>query len=184
MSDQSPAASEPDESAETLSRDKARAAEFRSTRAADTQALGRELGRRLEGDQSIGLIGSLGAGKTRFVQGLGRGLGVARVINSPTFVFMKRYRGRLPLIHWDWYRLETEDDLESTGYGDMQVDRGIVAIEWADRFPHRIPKPFLLIEIEHAGPAERRIQMSVQGRSPELERLVASLKEWWRSRAG
>lgn len=157
-------------------------AEFTSASAADTQALGRALGRKCIGSELIALCGTLGAGKTCFVQGLGSGLGIRRTINSPTFVLMKRYEGRLPLLHWDWYRLESEDDLDSAGFGDLQVERGVVVIEWADRFLDRLKGPFLKVEIEPVGAHTRQLFVRVEGRSAALSGAVESLKSWWAER--
>jgi len=150
--------------------------------AAETRALGWRLGKCVQGDEILALSGPLGSGKTCLVQGLGRGLGVRRFVNSPSFVLMKRYRARLSLIHWDWYRLDDKTDLESSGFGDLQVERGIVVIEWADRFLDQIARPFLLIEITPTGLRSRRLTLSVQGKSAALRRLVGDLELWWAAR--
>lgn len=155
---------------------------FLSHSAAKTRSLGWRLGKCAEGDEILALSGPLGSGKTCLAQGLGRGLRVRRPISSPSFVLMKRYRGRLPLIHWDWYRLEDKGDLESSGFGDLQVERGIVVIEWADRFLDQIAQPFLLIEIAPTGPHSRRLIMTVRGKSPSLRRLIGDVEAWWVAR--
>jgi len=157
-------------------------ATFHSHSPAETAALGRRLGRALERGQFLAMVGPLGAGKTHFVQGLGRGLGVRRTINSPSFVIMKRYDGRLPLAHWDWYRLDSDVDLESTGFGDLPAANDVVVVEWADRFLDRFPESYLLIEMAHEGPAARRIDMRVRGDSPELTRILHHLQQWWAKR--
>jgi len=140
--------------------------------AAETRAVGCQLGRAVVGSEIIALSGPLGAGKTCLAQGLGRGLNVRKAITSPSFVLMKYYRGRLPFIHWDWYRLTDKADLESAGFGDPQVENGVVVIEWAERFLDVIPRPFLLIEIKPEGQNLRRLAMSVQSKSKALERLI------------
>lgn len=138
----------------------------------------------MEGSELVALSGPLGAGKTCLVQGVGRGLGIRRSINSPSFVLMKRYRGRLALVHWDWYRLGDEADLDSTGYGDLLAEQGVVVIEWADRFLDRIAEPFLSIAIELTGPRTRRLTVKVCGRSKTLEQIVRDLEAWWTERYG
>ena len=156
---------------------------FETTSPEETRLLGRHFGRNVEADAVAALVGPLGAGKTCFVQGVGRGLDVRRTVNSPTFVLMKRYRGRLQLIHWDWYRLESEDDLESAGFGDLQVERGVVLIEWADKFIEELAEPFLRIEFNRAGAEHRRIRMRVCGESKTLQRFLDRLAQLWRERS-
>jgi tRNA threonylcarbamoyladenosine biosynthesis protein TsaE len=150
--------------------------------AAETKALGRQLGRLLAGDEVIALSGPLGSGKTCFVQGLGRGLAVAQPINSPSYVLMKRYRGRSTLTHWDWYRLADVADLESCGFGDPQVEQGVVVIEWAERFLDQIEPPFLHIEIALTGEHSRALAWNVRGRAARVGRLVRDIAGWWTAR--
>jgi tRNA threonylcarbamoyladenosine biosynthesis protein TsaE len=103
----------------------------------------------------ISLNGDLGAGKTRFVQGLAAGLGVSEHVTSPTFAIIKEYiTGRLPLYHFDAYRLENERDLESLGYEDYFFGRGVTAIEWGDRVSGLVPENALKIGIQLGEPRE------------------------------
>ena len=112
-----------------------------------TQALGRALGEQLAAGSVLLLKGDLGSGKTTLVQGLGQGLGVAE-IDSPTFTLINEYtRGRLPLYHIDLYRLsEAEADalFLETYWEGVEVEPGIVAIEWSERLGHLPPKPIEL----------------------------------------
>ncbi|MEL6469960.1 MAG: tRNA (adenosine(37)-N6)-threonylcarbamoyltransferase complex ATPase subunit type 1 TsaE [Cyanobacteria bacterium J06623_4] len=113
-----------------------------------TQALGKALGEQLPAGSVLLLRGDLGSGKTTLVQGLGLGLGVAD-IDSPTFTLINEYtRGRLPLYHIDLYRLsEAEADglyLETYWEG-VEVEPGIVAIEWSERLRHLPPEPIELL---------------------------------------
>lgn len=94
----------------------------------ETQALAYKLGASLNKGITILLIGDLGAGKTTFVQGLAKGLDVKSKVNSPTFVIMKEYQGRIPLIHIDAYRLEGID--QDLGFDDYSEDEVVKVIEW------------------------------------------------------
>jgi len=146
-----------------------------------TRAIGRRLGASISKGAVIALVGPLGSGKTCLVQGLGRGLGIRRKINSPSFVLMKRYDGPVSLFHWDWYRLNDLDDLESSGFGDCGPEDGVVVIEWADRFLDRIPRPFLRIDLEIEGERMRRLIFRIVGRSEPLEKALAAMAHFARS---
>lgn len=99
----------------------------------ETQTLAFKLGKILDKGVLITLEGELAAGKTTFTQGLAKGLGVKAIVNSPTFVIMKEYEGRLPLIHIDAYRLEgiTQD----LGFEDYLDNQHVIMIEWSDYLP-------------------------------------------------
>ena len=130
----------------------------------ETLLLGERIGRTLKGGEVLGLSGELGSGKTVFVKGLARGLDIQEVITSPTFVLVKSYQGRLILHHIDFYRLHTLADLETIGFDDFLKSGGILAIEWAEKFPAQLPPSALLISIHYAGDKARRIEM----KSPDL----------------
>jgi tRNA threonylcarbamoyladenosine biosynthesis protein TsaE len=88
----------------------------------------------------VALVGDLGAGKTEFVKGLVAGLDSPAMVTSPTFTLIHEYRGgRLPLYHMDFYRLTSDDELDEIGFDDYLNQPGICAVEWANRFPERIP---------------------------------------------
>lgn len=119
--------------------------------AAATEALGQALGRELGPDTVLALCGDLGAGKTTFVRALARGLGVPAKITSPTFVLAVRHEGgRLPLVHADAWRLASAADLRSLGLDDDAAG-GVLALEWADRFPAVLPPDHLRIVLAPAG---------------------------------
>jgi tRNA threonylcarbamoyladenosine biosynthesis protein TsaE len=121
------------------------------------------------------LVGELGAGKTCFVQGLARGLGVAEQVTSPTFILMREYHGRLPLYHLDAYRLEGAGDLFAIGAEEYLDGEGVLVVEWGDRARDFFTLDHLEIGFEFAGTDdERRIHFlacgsSWEGRIPELE---------------
>jgi len=161
-----------------LSRSHRRQVVLWSNSPGETRALGAQLARLAAGDEVIALSGPLGSGKTCLVQGLGRALGIRQPISSPSYVLMKRYRDRFTLTHWDWYRLADQADLESCGFGDPQIEPGIVVIEWAERFLDQIARPFLQIELTPTGRHSRRLALSLRGRSARLTRLIRELQKW------
>ncbi len=107
----------------------------------ETIALGAELGRVLRAGDVVALHGELGAGKTRFVRGVARGMGIdPDGVSSPTFVLMNEYDGAfLPLVHADAYRLRGADELESTGWDVAADGRAVVVVEWAERIESALP---------------------------------------------
>jgi len=137
--------------------------------AAATQAVGQALGAVVRPPQVIALRGNLGAGKTNFVQGLARGLGVRGRVSSPTFVLVNEYTGAsgVRLAHVDTYRLGVAalDEAEGMGIEELLEDGGtVVAIEWADRVLELLPADFLLVELEYGrGEDERVIRISALG---------------------
>jgi len=106
------------------------------------------------------LTGELGAGKTCFVQGLAAGLGINKkyYINSPTFTIMNIYEGgSLPLYHFDWYRLNSENDASDLGVEEFFDGKGVSVVEWAEKFSGLLPKRTKLVKIEVIGETKRRI---------------------------
>lgn len=108
-------------------------------------AYGKKMGEKLTGHTLITMTGELGAGKTTLTKGIGQGLGVTRTINSPTFTIVKIYEGRLPLYHFDAYRLEGADD--DLGFEEMFDDDGVCVVEWAKYIEDILPRERLEIEI-------------------------------------
>ena len=101
---------------------------------AETEALGEQFGRAAQRGWVIALSGDLGAGKTQFVKGLARGLGISARIHSPTFTLVAEYMGgRLDLFHLDLYRLETAEEILSAGIEDFLQPDGVAVIEWAEK---------------------------------------------------
>lgn len=96
----------------------------------DTDTLADKIASQLKGGDIILLNGDLGAGKTTFTKGLAKALGVNDVVTSPTFTFMKEYSGRLPLYHFDMYRVEDEDELYELGLNEYLYMQGVCVIEW------------------------------------------------------
>ncbi len=134
--------------------------------AASTQALGRALGRSLLAGSVIFLEGELGSGKTTLVQGLGQGLGILELIDSPTFTLINEYPGgRLALYHLDLYRLQPEEvaalHLETYWEG-IETELGIVAIEWAERLQRQPPR-YLRIHLTYPVDSGRQAELTAAG---------------------
>jgi tRNA threonylcarbamoyladenosine biosynthesis protein TsaE len=112
-----------------------------SNSVAETIAAGRIYGRNAAKGDVFALIGNLGAGKTQFVKGFVAGLGSIAEVTSPTFVLVHEYEdGRLPVYHFDFYRLDNGEAALRLGFDDYVFGDGVSLIEWADRFPDLIPK--------------------------------------------
>ena len=123
----------------------------------ETAALAEQLGAAAEAGTVLCLVGDLGAGKTLFTQGFARGLGVTEEVTSPTFALMNQYCGRLPVTHFDLYRLELEEELDEIGFYEFaEPSGGVVLIEWADKFPDALPKPHIRLEIERGDTEDER----------------------------
>lgn len=140
----------------------------------ETLALGERIGRALAGGDALALVGQLGAGKTYLVKGIAHGLGVEsdRSVNSPTFVLVNEYAGRVPIHHLDAYRLGSADELLDLGFEEMCADATIAIVEWADRVPDAIPADALWIRIDVTGESDRRI-----GLQTSCAGLLRRLKE-------
>lgn len=136
--------------------------ELRTANEMETMQLAEKLGNIVQEGTLITLEGDLGAGKTTFTKGLGKGLGIKRPINSPTFTIMKIYEGgRLPLYHIDAYRLEgLEQDL---GFEEFIYGEGVCVIEWYMFIEDLLPKDRLEIKIEYEGDEARKITLIPHG---------------------
>jgi tRNA threonylcarbamoyladenosine biosynthesis protein TsaE len=130
-------------------------ATFISHSADETVAFGEGWGRTVAAGTVIGLAGDLGAGKTQFVIGLARGLGITARVQSPTFALVHEYsEGRLPLAHIDLYRLDTPEQITGAGLHEyLESPKGVVVVEWCDRWPPfrsgPLPPRFRRVQIQH-----------------------------------
>ena len=127
-----------------------------SDSAAETERIGERLAAKLSGDEVIALFGGLGMGKTAFTRGLARGLGVADGVSSPTFALVNEYRGKIPIYHFDMYRVQSWDDLYSTGFFDY-IDNGVLVIEWSENIEGALPDNALRVTISRGEHDEQRI---------------------------
>lgn len=115
----------------------------------DTYRIGQELGEQAVPGQVFCFFGDLGVGKTIFSQGFAKGLGVDDIVNSPTFTIVKEYDdGRLPLYHFDVYRIGDVDEMEEIGYDEMVYGNGVCLIEWANLIEEILPEHYQKITIE------------------------------------
>jgi tRNA threonylcarbamoyladenosine biosynthesis protein TsaE len=142
----------------------------------DTERFGKALAELLPPGTVVGLIGTLGAGKTRLVQAVATALGVPEGgVTSPTFVLVNEYRGgRVPLYHFDTYRLKDDDEFLELGPEEYFDSDGISFVEWADRVEHLLPEDWLEIAIEVTGETTRRV--TVVGGSMALDQAIDALR--------
>jgi len=124
-----------------------------------TIRFGECLGRALRSRAVIGLVGPLGAGKTRMVQGIARGVGYGGRVRSPSFALLHVYRGRLTVRHFDLYRLETIDDGTAGEWEEAMEADGVSLVEWADRIPELLPEGAMIIRLAPEGIMRRRIRV-------------------------
>ena len=132
---------------------------FTTANAEETIKLGEKIARRLKPGDLVALSGELGAGKTTLVKGLAKGLGVKnyRYVNSPSFVLVKEYKGKIPLFHFDIYRLNNLKDIEDIGYEDYLARDGVVVIEWSGKMARILPKKRLNVALKIKSPGKRTI---------------------------
>jgi tRNA threonylcarbamoyladenosine biosynthesis protein TsaE len=126
-------------------------ATFISNSPAETEAIGRQFAKKLDTGSILALKGELGSGKTQFTKGLVAGLGSSVPVTSPTFTIIHEYPGeRLPVYHFDFFRLENRESVARLGLDDYFFGDGVSVIEWADRFPEFIPEQarWILFEIK------------------------------------
>lgn len=141
-------------------------ATFTSHSPAETESLGETLGRAAKSGLVIALSGDLGAGKTQFVKGLARGLGITARVHSPSFTLVNVYAGgRLPLFHLDLYRLETPGQILSAGLDEYLKPEGVAVMEWAERMINADARAENLcrVKIEILSENERRIHYEDPG---------------------
>ena len=122
--------------------------EFWTHTPAETQRVGAALGRALHGGEVIAFLGGLGAGKTAFTRGLAEGLGIKDAVTSPTYTIVNEYlTGRLPLFHFDMYRLGSSEELFDIGWEDYLARGGVCAVEWSENVADALENP-ITVRIE------------------------------------
>ena len=137
---------------------------FTADSLADTDRLGAALARVLPERATIALCGTLGAGKTRFVQGLAAAVGIDPAdVTSPTFVLCQQYAGKRRLFHLDAYRLHDADEFRELGTEEMYEEPALTLIEWADKVEPALPESYLLIQIEVTGEHSRSFRVLAVG---------------------
>lgn len=136
-----------------------------------TLSLGKKLGELLQPGMLITLDGDLGAGKTTFTKGIGQGLQIKRVINSPTFTILKQYRGRLQLSHFDAYRLEGQDN--DLGFEEIFDSDDVCVVEWSEFISDILPEKRLEIQINKIDENARKFVLKAIGK--EYVQLLEAL---------
>lgn len=115
---------------------------------AEMIAAGEALAEELSAGDVVALCGQLGAGKTHFTKGIVSGVGAGETVTSPTFALVNEYRtGRLPVFHFDFYRLDEAEELLAIGWDDYLDEAGVVIVEWADKFPELLPEDTLRFDL-------------------------------------
>lgn len=132
----------------------------------ETEAFAENLARHLKPQDVLTLEGDLGAGKTTFTKGIARGLGIKRMVNSPTFTILKQYEGNLNLNHFDVYRLEDSD--EDIGFDELFESEAVSVIEWAQFIKDYLPEQRLEITLIRQSDDGRKIEMKPIGSRYEL----------------
>ncbi|HEY5036590.1 MAG TPA: tRNA (adenosine(37)-N6)-threonylcarbamoyltransferase complex ATPase subunit type 1 TsaE [Chthoniobacterales bacterium] len=133
-------------------------ATFISHSAAETIAFAQNWAQHLQPNDIVALRGDLGAGKTHFVKGIVSSFGSSETVTSPTFTLLHEYRaGRLPIFHFDFYRIENRAAVENIGFEDYLEENGLAVIEWADRYPELLPGRARWVDFAIESAEERRI---------------------------
>jgi len=138
---------------------------FKSVSVGETIKFGERLGKLLAPGHVIALAGELGAGKTTMVKGIVQGLGVTdrRAVRSPTFALVHRYEGRIPVYHFDAYRLENAQEMLDIGSDEMIYGDGVSIIEWADNVSECLPEEYLKVTLIAVSENERTIEVCGYG---------------------
>lgn len=124
----------------------------------ETLAVAEKLGRLIEPGDMIAYRGGLGAGKTTFTRGIAIGMGLGDVVTSPTFALVNEYRGEnITLYHFDMYRIDSEEGMESAGFYDYPFEENAAVIEWSENIAEFLPKHTIYITIDRLGETEREI---------------------------
>ena len=153
--------------------------EFTSQSESQTKDFGRAIGLAARAGDVVGLIGELGAGKTRLTKGVAGGLEVSEQgkVRSPTFVLIREHVGRLRLFHVDAYRLSGAGELASLGFEEILSQGGLTVVEWADHVADGLPADRLSLHLSITGPNNRGISVSCGG--PGSRALLESLSQEW-----
>lgn len=145
---------------------------FYTTSSNETADIGLRIGSLLRTGDVVCLSGDLGAGKTILAQGIALGLAVNEPVTSPTFTVMQMYEGRVPVFHYDLYRLNRPEELLDIGFEEYSGSYGVSIIEWPDKFPDYMPTDALWISLSRVNERERKIELIPHG-----ERYETLLRE-------
>ena len=136
---------------------------FRTHSPEETQKVGVQIGQRLKPGDVVGLVGDLGVGKTCLTQGIARGVGIGKdqIVNSPSYILINQYAGKIPIYHIDLYRLNRLEEIVDLGLEEYLEGDGICVIEWADRMQELLPENAIHIRITGEDEFTRTIEWSV-----------------------
>lgn len=137
----------------------------------DTAAFGRELAMSLKPGELVALMGDLGTGKTAMTKAIAEGLGITEMITSPTFTIVQEYHdGRLPLYHFDVYRIQDPEEMFEIGYEEYFYGKGVCVVEWADLIEDLLPEHSVVIRLEYGSTETERRYEVLDGREKEWTR--------------
>jgi tRNA threonylcarbamoyladenosine biosynthesis protein TsaE len=153
--------------------------ELRAATPEDTRAVGAAIAGFLRPGDAVALTGELGAGKTTFVQGAARALGVTELVVSPTFTLVREYPGRVPVVHVDVYRLDRVQEVLDLGIEEV-AEEGVLFVEWGDVIEGLLPRDHLVVELSSCGDDVRRVVVRAVGGSwaERWEPLARALEPW------
>lgn len=141
----------------------------------ETVDLGRAIGAVIDEGTVVGLTGTLGAGKTKLTQGLAYGLGVAEdTVTSPTFTICVPHQGRVPMLHLDAYRINSDEEVDELGLDEVVENGVVLMIEWVERIAHLIPPVDLQIDVQQI--EEQTRQWKLTGKSAKGKQLVEDIQ--------
>ncbi|MGB9839839.1 tRNA (adenosine(37)-N6)-threonylcarbamoyltransferase complex ATPase subunit type 1 TsaE [Thermovenabulum sp.] len=140
----------------------------------ETEKLGSIIGKFLRPKDVVALVGELGAGKTALTRGIAKGMGIKEYVVSPTFTIINFYKGVVPFVHVDAYRVESEEELEEAGFSDF-LDECAVVVEWADKVKNLLPESSLWIEIYYVDTIEREFR--IYGKTPLVSIIQKELMQ-------
>ena len=123
----------------------------------ETEKLGEKLAASLRGGEVLALFGPMGMGKTAFTRGIAKGMGVQEGVSSPTFALVHEYAGRIPVYHFDMFRVTSWDDLYSTGFFDYLESGGVLVIEWSENIDGALPENTIRIDMQKGETETERV---------------------------
>ena len=135
---------------------------FNSHSVSDTEAIAEKLGRALKSGDVVAYFGGLGMGKTAFTRGLAKGMGITADVSSPTFAIVNDYGGNPPLVHFDMYKVDSWDDLYSSGFFDYLDMGAVLATEWSENIENALPENTIRVTIKQGDSPEDRI-ITIEG---------------------
>ena len=151
--------------------------EIHTTSQEETMELGKNLGEKVFANSCVILEGDLGAGKTTLTKGIALGLGIDRVIKSPTYTLIREYRkGRLPLFHMDMYRIEESGGASEVGLEEYFYADGVCVVEWAQYIEDELPSTFLKVQIDRVEDDESKRVIRLVPHGKEYEEFIQTLE--------